>query len=349
MNTKKKITFWLCIAGINIVLILLVLTIGELTVRWRYFKSFQLPEPLFVSKPIVHYGYNPDHSLTKGGFRSGPETKIKPKGAYRIICLGASTTAGYRIGNNTGPWPYQLEFYLNNHFSGQFDVINAAVAGYGTEHIKRQLSHLVHDYQPDLLIIYTGWNGTSLITDTAAYAPLGLSNPQDNVIKRLDNFISRNSLAYPRIKRRLERLDLLTRETASKKFEAYIDMAQLEESWVRDMEEIVSILERNHWPAIFVAFPYWENKHWMQRKNLYEKRIFSRLNYILDMENVSKNIHSVNLTKVFGDKIHEKNNPYFMDVMHMNENGSKIFARALGDSLSAIFNFHPKLPALQRF
>jgi tetratricopeptide (TPR) repeat protein len=75
----------------------------------------------------------------------------KQKGAYRILCLGESTTAGQ--------YPPYLERALNQRHTGiQFSVIDKGVAGTNSAHILAQLASNLDQYHPDMVVAMMGIN-----------------------------------------------------------------------------------------------------------------------------------------------------------------------------------------------
>ena len=76
---------------------------------------------------------------------------IKQRGAYRIMCLGESTTMdGY---------PTYLEEILNRRNTGiVFSVINEGISGTNTSIIVSELENKVNKYHPDLVITMMGIN-----------------------------------------------------------------------------------------------------------------------------------------------------------------------------------------------
>jgi lysophospholipase L1-like esterase len=78
----------------------------------------------------------------------------KSSNVYRIISLGCSCT-------NRGwiTYPERLENLLNEANSGiSFEVINAGVGGYGSYQGMNYFVNELHEYAPDLITVYFGWN-----------------------------------------------------------------------------------------------------------------------------------------------------------------------------------------------
>ena len=82
-------------------------------------------------------------------------TAIYNKGAYRIMCLGESTTA---IGGNDS-YPNQLEEILNQrHIGIKFSVINKGVVGNNSAYILAHLEENLDKYHPDMVTAMMGVN-----------------------------------------------------------------------------------------------------------------------------------------------------------------------------------------------
>ena len=80
---------------------------------------------------------------------------MQQKDAYRIICLGESTTAG--VGLQT--WPGQLDRILNQKNIGvKFSVVNKGMIGVNTSFILGQIDNILNLYKPDMVISMMGVN-----------------------------------------------------------------------------------------------------------------------------------------------------------------------------------------------
>lgn len=86
------------------------------------------------------------------GFRANDLALPKPPGVFRIVCIGASTTA--EGPTNALTYPNILEKKLRKHFGGRpIEVVNCGIYGIESSQEKRHLP----DYlalQPDLIIYY---------------------------------------------------------------------------------------------------------------------------------------------------------------------------------------------------
>jgi lysophospholipase L1-like esterase len=108
------------------------------------------------------------------GLRHDGDIGRKPRGGFRILCVGDSVTFGYRVplvfpehpheyGRDQLPYPLQLEKYLREANPGkQIDVLPLAVAAYtslqGLNWLKRDIGWL----KPDVVTVCFGWNDICL-------------------------------------------------------------------------------------------------------------------------------------------------------------------------------------------
>jgi lysophospholipase L1-like esterase len=70
----------------------------------------------------------------------------KPQGTYRILVLGDSITQG-------GKWSEYVEDKLNGDGSGKYELLNAAVNGWGLVNYEAYLQHKGLTFEPDLVLV----------------------------------------------------------------------------------------------------------------------------------------------------------------------------------------------------
>ncbi|MCF7878858.1 MAG: tetratricopeptide repeat protein [Candidatus Omnitrophica bacterium] len=81
---------------------------------------------------------------------------LEKKGAYRIMCLGASTTADF---GGEISYPRQLESILNKKKLGmKFTVINKGMPAIQTTQIVERLKTNLDKYDPDIVVVMMGIN-----------------------------------------------------------------------------------------------------------------------------------------------------------------------------------------------
>ena len=114
-------------------------------------KAFLILLGIFLSLFLIETG------LRLGGFtllavqEHRNRVSIKKGGAYRILCLGESTTAGQ--------WPPFLEAALNRSGTGiQFTVIDEGKNGTNTGAVLNRLESYLDKYHPDMVVAMMGVN-----------------------------------------------------------------------------------------------------------------------------------------------------------------------------------------------
>jgi lysophospholipase L1-like esterase len=158
--------------------VILVFGILELGLRIYFFFGKPEEQKVYLSSgnslimPVIsrhHYlGYalTPNYISFDGqthhnayGFRGKPFTIKKPKGTYRIVALGGSTTYTQRVKDDTKTFPFLLETILNKKYHYEHvEVINAGVPGYESFQTLINLQFKVLELEPDLVIYYHGVN-----------------------------------------------------------------------------------------------------------------------------------------------------------------------------------------------
>ncbi len=81
----------------------------------------------------------------------------KPQGTYRIFCLGGSAAYGYPFGAAVAFSRWLGDACRSLWPERRFEVINAAGMSYGS-HRLRALTREILEYEPDLVIVYSGHN-----------------------------------------------------------------------------------------------------------------------------------------------------------------------------------------------
>ena len=164
MTKRKKILFWILV----IVTPFMLLEMGLRLVGYTWQFPYQdHPDLGYQLKP--HYsGFGADlldankrvPIQTNGLGLRGPQPKTpKPPGLNRIAALGDACTFG--IGLAYGQtYPALSEKMLNDvaRANLRFEIINAGIPGYTSYQALALLKQTILPLQPDLLIVYFGWN-----------------------------------------------------------------------------------------------------------------------------------------------------------------------------------------------
>ena len=123
---------------------------GERELLCDEFNLNFVTEPIPFSTKITTYNNE--------GFR-GPEfLKEKSDKTYRIVVIGGSTTFGDGSADNE-TWPHYLQEIFNIlDLNYNVEIINAGVNSGWSGSETKLIREKILDYDPDLLMIYDGWN-----------------------------------------------------------------------------------------------------------------------------------------------------------------------------------------------
>lgn len=141
--------------------------------------------PKYLSQPYLAYipypGYekNGRREHNMAGYR-GKEVPLVKDGNYRILCMGGSTTYGFKLDRYEQAWPAQLDSFLNVQLAnnGAFhkkykgvEVINSGLeAGSSAEELAQYIFKY-HYYKPDMVVLHTGLNDALIETGDTSYQP----------------------------------------------------------------------------------------------------------------------------------------------------------------------------------
>lgn len=136
--------------------------------------------PLFEGDPVLFWRLRPNVQSTiwdytvvstnAQGLRERRPVGHKPRGTFRIVCVGDSVTFGYRIplvfpdapevyDHEERPYPGQIEQILRARFPGRdIEVITLAVPGYSTHQGLLLLERTIGWLDPDVVVICFGFN-----------------------------------------------------------------------------------------------------------------------------------------------------------------------------------------------
>ncbi len=108
--------------------------------------------PNYVSRD----GLNKHNSL---GYRGDEIEMPKPKGRFRIVALGGSSTYTIKVGDYKKTFTALLEKQLTEKYGYEnIEVINAGVGGYNSWESLINLQTRLLDLEPDMVIVYHGVN-----------------------------------------------------------------------------------------------------------------------------------------------------------------------------------------------
>ena len=188
---------------IGLLITALFCALAEASVQGLFFlkHGYSFQQSLaYVPDPYLGWRVNPNY-LGKNafeihnGFRGKAPKKPKPKGTYRIFCLGGSTTFCRRVPASAS-WPALLESQLNRGENPKrFEVINAGGDGYRIEQCLTWFEREIRSLEPDAIILHVGWNEIGIFGGRAAFFPLNVGNPMHRSERLLGLLVNHSLLA----------------------------------------------------------------------------------------------------------------------------------------------------------
>jgi len=113
------------------------------------------------------------------GLRNPEISPHRVPNSVRIAVVGASTVMGAYAARNENTFSALVEDQLRRRFPDRvIEVINAGIAGYSLQQQQQMLERLILPLQPDLVIVYPGFN------DFSGYCHNESTSSKSNVIKR---------------------------------------------------------------------------------------------------------------------------------------------------------------------
>lgn len=157
---KVRITSWIKILS------LFLLILGALIVSETYFRlrNYNVQKNVYGIENVHPFlqvkmtkGLGEKYHINSLGFRNDEFKKIKDSDTYRIVLMGGSTVINIDV-------PYEknvgkiLEDELTNYYHKKFEIINAGVQGYTSEHSIIDYMFRISELKPDLVIMWHGVN-----------------------------------------------------------------------------------------------------------------------------------------------------------------------------------------------
>jgi lysophospholipase L1-like esterase len=175
-HVKRRMS-WIKLAIYSMLPVLVLVAAGELGLRFwvhwlrtpyeRYNSSTGRLELVANTHRIS--GQGQEFRINSRGFLGPDFDPQKPPGVYRIFAVGDSCTFGAGFWRET--YPAILGQILSTTARpGRFEVINAGIEGYNSEFALDRIRTELLVYQPDMIILYVGWNDLMKIDPRNAVA-----------------------------------------------------------------------------------------------------------------------------------------------------------------------------------
>jgi len=326
----------------------------------------------FEPLPQVTFGAQPDQhfdtlNVNRLGFRGSEISSPRGADTYRIVVLGGSTVWGNGASDDSLTLPGQLADYLQRHRSIQatysrYEVINAGQQSYSTAEELDVLVHRVLNLQPNLVIVYDGWNdvlsaaasGDAGVTTnwTIGRAALQLETMESPVpiwqlaAGRTIQYFERRSVVVSAVN------GIAIRVVGSSPFVSEAGVAgqrpvaasAIAANYARNIQAMRAVCTANHTAFVHVLQPYPGSGHngpsgsdEFLPLSKASKGAFAQLlgaTYDADKQllaRVSPAHEELDLTGIFDDR----SDMVFWDFVHVTDDGNAVLAQSIGEYLLA--------------
>lgn len=138
-------------------------------------------EPFLHLKPNQHLK---TININSHGFRGSEITKEKPADVYRIFVVGGSTVFGVGSTSDSTTIPgYLQKLFDSSNLGIKIEVINAGIPKAYSYTETNYIRNNLLDYEPDLFIIYDGWN--DLNRPYHVYSDVVEYDPKDRILRMI--------------------------------------------------------------------------------------------------------------------------------------------------------------------
>lgn len=359
-HKKRKITLN---AGAKILLTVLIilggLIVAEIYLRMRNYNVQKNVYGIENVHPFLQVkmtkGLGEKYHINTLGFRNDEFKKVKDNEAYRIVLVGGSTVINIDV-------PYEknvgkvLEDELTNYYHKKFEVINAGVQGYTTEHSIIDYMFRISELKPDMVIMWHGVNDlyascpTKLGTYKSDYShligqlenavfsyfkePIIQFNVHSVAVDYILNLASRYLYAdiIPLLEKRPQQIRFANSKDTDFDFPSI-------NSYRRNLDYFVNIVKHDNVQVVLGNQPNIYNKLVEFRMDYaslvcYEKGKRSSLSSVAkamsQFNNVTKEVADNNGVPFIDlDAVLPKNKRYYIDVVHWTAEGNAVIGKEL--------------------
>jgi lysophospholipase L1-like esterase len=296
-----------------------------------------------------------DFQTDKNGFRISEDLDMQrtdPK-EIRVFALGGSTTAGSAVANNF-TYPQQLEDLFDDP---QIRVVNAGAGGYRSIHLASLYKAKVRKFEPDVLLIYSGWNDY----EDSLYAYWRPQDPHGHVFLSQMKMkkIPFSDFAIPWLLGKsyyslmnYNRLELA--KYSPEYLARYMSSAnsnKWQEEYVTNIQRLIDMAKADDVVPVLILFP---SPHFYNASEVVKKYAREDLDdagrwdaFVVALKSVRKHIHSLadsnDVPLVDVNSAFEKYNDnykekflLFTDRMHPTKEGNKLIAEVLFEPISKV-------------
>lgn len=357
VSYKKQITLFLVLGLVIISSLEIIIQVDDLlNPKCDFLKSDIFKNLNFLDKASICNEYNsirydsitpirmlsPDQSgtfvnINNDGFR-GKEILPSTQVDFRIIMIGGSTVFGYNTLSDNTTIPALIEQKISDEFPKTIEIINAGIPASDSNDEVYLLKNFLLKYEPDLIIMYDGWNDASQMND--------IPHQEKSIFNdtKLDIFNSLLFLNYKTPNKisdllNLEKNDLKNKQNSITSNDVNIVNEELKKNW----NEICNYGKNNNFEVLLILQPILGTGDRIlsnEEKSNLEKLSYDyqrRLDLVNQMNFVSNDFPSCMNFYDGRDLLDSFDNEHiFFDAGHMSDFGNEIVAEIIAKKLIPI-------------
>ena len=302
--------------------------------------SIKVPsEPTQENIPNQHNEYV---NINSFGFRGVEISKEKPENVYRIIMLGGSTLFGYGASSDETTIPGFLQKKFETTDSDfKVEVINAGSSGAYSKTETLYVKHKLLDFDPDLIIVYDGWND-SRIPYTSHIGERGLAGQLYDSVNHLQSIFP--YYKTPIVIREIGR-DLISAEedTIATRIDANLDKKVI--LWKERWNESCLLAQKNDIKTLITIQPMLgtgdrivtkseKSTSGLLQNDFMQLPLYQLQKFVDVLPELTNCTNTADLTHVFDGH----NEPIFLDLGHVGEQGSMLISEKIYELVLPISN-----------
>ncbi len=346
MTSRTPLRLRLVLLVSSIILSLLVVE-GAARVR-QYFKYGSAANTVFktTTDPVSGLLIPEPGSATRTirinskGFRSPELEEPKPLGRIRLAFVGSSTTFCAEVSGNEATWPNLVWKELQKkHPDVKLDYLNASVVGYLVNTSLKNLEDRVKPLQPDLIVIYEGFNDFSKDTRELARKQ-GLYSGES---MEVNDFLSRYSLTWYLIEKKSQMI-LRGRRAAQPTGRLTFDPVTLSQGFQQRYRGLVEASQQIAPVTAIATLSQWLRPEQSTEEQIRACQSTLYYNPFLSVDGILKGMEAYNhairsVAQETGAILIDDENAipgddrHFNDSVHFNDTGAEIMAQRVVDAL----------------
>jgi len=287
--------------------------------RWSY-------DPYLHVEPNQHYN---TININQDGFRGKKISLEKPLDTFRVFVVGGSTIFGVGSSSDSTTVPGYLQKQYDSNSELNIEVINAGTPKSYSFSNGNFIKNNLINYEPDLFIIYTGWNDLG-----KAYDGKYFDEDPSVEIGGVFSFLLKNDY-YKSVGILIKNYQFWRINTVENvQIKNYDYSEQIAKNWQSTWNEVCELGKRNNFDVIITLQPLLgSSSKQLTNEESRNYEFYNQEDKLSHYEDFADVLHKLNTkctkTKDLRNIFQNTNKPIFFDAGHTGDLGNEIIAKEL--------------------